>query len=405
MARLWTRDFVLYFVARAVALLGDGMLPVAVALAVRGAGHGASGVGLVLASWMVPFVGLILFGGVLADRAGARRLMVGADLVRVATQSVTAVALFTGHSPLWLLAGMSVLAGSAAAMFQPGVASMVPLLAADVQRANGVLRVADAGAQLLGPALSAVLVVATGAGTVYALNAATFAVSAVCLLALRLPAHPPAAAATTATLRRDLREGWTEFRSRSWMWSVILIWFGYGVVLFGPLIPIGSALITDRLGDAAYGWAMSAMGAGTVLGGLAAMRLKPVRPLAAGAVVLVGFVLVPLTTALDTPLPVLLAGHAVGGLSWAFWSVMWATSIQTHIPRDVLNRVSAYEVAGSVLGVPVGQVLAAPLAGLLGPGQLLLTGCAVGVTGCVLLLVVPPIRRLRRADAAVPAPA
>ncbi|MDI1462694.1 MFS transporter [Catellatospora sp. KI3] len=393
----------MYFVARAVALLGDGMLPVAVALAVREAGHGAAGVGLVLAAFMVPFVALILFGGVLADRVGARRLMVGADLVRVGTQTVTAVALFSGHAPLWLLAGTSALAGAAAAMFQPGLAGMVPLLAADVQRANGALRVADAGAQLLGPALSAVLVVATGAGTVYALNAATFAVSAVCLLALRLPAHPVAGAASVAALRRDLREGWTEFRSRSWMWSVILIWFGYGVVLFGPLIPIGSALITDRLGDEAYGWAMSAMGAGTILGGLAAMRLKPVRPLAAGALVLVGFVLVPLTTALAAPLPVLLAGHAVGGLSWAFWSVMWATSVQTHVPRDVLNRVSAYEIAGSVLGIPLGQVLAAPLAGLLGADRLLLLGCAVGVTGCALLLVIAPTRRLRRVE--LPAPA
>ncbi len=402
--RMWTRDFRLYFAGRAVALLGDGMLPVAVALAVRDAGHGDSGVGLVLASWMTPAVALILFGGVFADRFGARRMMIGADVVRVATQAVVAYALISGNAPLWLLVAMSAVAGGAAAMFQPGVASMVPLIAADVQRANGVLRVADAGAQLLGPALSATLVVLTGPGTVYAINAATFAVSAACLLALRLPPVARAARQGIASMRHDLREGWHEFRSRSWMWSVILVWVAFGILVFGPIIPLGSGLITGYLGENAYGWAMSAMGAGTVLGGLVAMRVRPDRPLAAGAAALFGFALIPLSISVQAPLPLLLAAHAVGGASWAFWSVMWATSIQTQVPRDVLNRVSAYEVAGSIMGIPIGQVLAGPVGGLVGPELVLGTSAAVGVAGCALLLLLRPIRNLRRATSPPPLP-
>lgn len=396
--RMWTRDFSLYFVARAVALLGDGMLPVAVALAVRSAGHGDSGVGLVLASWMTPLIALILFGGVFADRFGARRLMIGADVVRMVTQSVVAVALITGDAPLWLLITMSALAGAATAMFQPGVAGMVPRVAADVQRANGALRVADAGAQLLGPALSATLVVLTGPGTVYAINAATFAVSALCLLALRLP---PVARAPRAdvTIRRDLHEGWHEFRTRSWMWSVILIWVVFGVTLFGPNIPLSSGVITAYLGENAYGWAMSAMGGGTVLGGLLAMRVRPARPLAAGGLAMFGFALIPLSVSVHAPLPLLLAAHAVGGAAWAFWSVMWATSVQTQVPGDVLNRVSAYEIAGSTAGIPIGQVLAAPAAVLIGADQVLGVSALVGVLGCVVLLAVRPVRELRRATA------
>ncbi|GAA1417281.1 MFS transporter [Catellatospora coxensis] len=396
--RMWTRDFSLYFVARAVALLGDGMLPVAVALAVRSAGHGDSGVGLVLASWMTPLIALILFGGVFADRFGARRLMIGADVVRMLTQSVVAVALITGDAPLWLLITMSALAGAATAMFQPGVAGMVPRVAADVQRANGALRVADAGAQLLGPALSATLVVLTGPGTVYAINAATFAVSALCLLALRLP---PVARAPRAdvTIRRDLREGWHEFRTRSWMWSVILIWVVFGVTLFGPNIPLSSGVITEYLGENAYGWAMSAMGGGTVFGGLLAMRVRPARPLAAGGLAMFGFALIPLSVSVHAPLGLLLAAHAVGGAAWAFWSVMWATSVQTQVPGDVLNRVSAYEIAGSTAGIPIGQVLAAPAAVLIGADQVLGVSALVGVLGCVVLLAVRPVRELRRAAA------
>ncbi|GAA4730144.1 MFS transporter [Phytohabitans rumicis] len=392
---LWTRNFGLYFVARSVALLGDAMLPVAVALAVRGAGFGDSGVGFVLAAWMAPFAALVLFGGVFADRFTARRMMVAADLVRVGSQTVVAAALFSGHPPLWLLLAMSALAGSAAAMFQPGVASMVPRVAADVQRANATLRVADAAAQLIGPAFAATLIAAFHTGTVYVLNAGTFAVSAACLLALRLPPAPPVGRGTSMV--RNLREGWHEFRARTWMWSVILVWSVYGVLLFGPIYPLGSGLVTERLGAQAYGLTMSALGAGTVVGGIVAMRYRPARPLAAGAVALFGFALIPLSYAAHATLPLLVAGHVIGGGAWAFWSVMWATSVQTQVPPDVLNRVSAYEVAGSVGTVPIGQVLAGPAAGVLGAQTVLGAGAAVAVAGCLVLLAVPGIRGLRRA--------
>ncbi|GAA0594011.1 MFS transporter [Streptomyces crystallinus] len=399
---LWDRRFTLYFVARAVSLVGDAMMPVAAALAV-GALYGVSGVGYVLGIWTGTFVLLVLFGGVFADRFGARRLMVGADLARVLTQGVLAVAFFVGTPPFWLLASMAALAGAAVAMFMPGVNGMVPLVARDPQRANGTLKVADALAHLLGPALAGLLITLTGAGTVYAIDAGTFLLSALCLALLPLtrataPAlsGPGAPVHTRGSLRRDLRQGWQEFRARTWMWAVILIWVGYGVLLFGPLVPLSSALISDRLGSNAYGVAVSFLGVGTVLGGLLALRLRPSRPLAAGAVAMALYTVLPLCVALDTGLPVLLAGHVLGGGAWAFWSVMWATSVQTHTPPAVLNRVTAYEQAGSVSGVALGQILAGPATALVAPERLMLVSAGVCLAGCAALFATPAIRTLRR---------
>ncbi|MER5761876.1 MFS transporter [Streptomyces sp. NPDC002082] len=399
---LWDRRFTLYFTARAVSLLGDAMMPVAAALAV-GPLYGISGVGLVLGTWTGTFVLLVLFGGVFADRVGARRMMVGADLVRVLTQGVLAAAFFAGTPPFWLLVTMAAVAGAAVAMFQPGVNGMVPLVAQEPQRANATLKVADALAQLLGPAVAGLLIVLTGAGTVYAIDAGTFVLSALCLGLIRF-APAGAAAGTEAdsavgkksSLRRDLRQGWHEFRSRTWMWAVILIWVVYGVLLFGPLVPLSSALIGARLGPNAYGLAVSSLGVGTVLGGMLALRLRPARPLAAGAVAMVLFTVLPLCVALGAGLPVLLAGHVVGGGAWAFWSVMWATSVQTHTPPEVLNRVTAYELAGSVSGIALGQILAGPATELASPETLLLVSAGTCLAGCVALLSIPAIRTLRR---------
>ncbi|GAA3036432.1 MFS transporter [Streptosporangium longisporum] len=391
--RLWTRDFTLYFGARVVSLLGDAMMPVATALAV-GAIYGVAGVGYVLAVWTAPFVIFVLFGGVFADRVGARTMMVGADVVRIFTQTAVAVAFFTGVPPLWLLMSASFLSGVAAAMFQPGVNGMVPLVARDPQRANGTLKIADAATQLGGPVLAGLLMALTGAGAVYAVDAGTFLLSGLCLVFIRLA--PAAGAAERSTVLRDLRRGWTEFRSRSWMWSVILIWVFFGILVFGPYIPLSSSLIGDRLGEAAYGWVMAGLGAGTVVGGLIAIRFRPSRPLAAGGAAMAGFAFIPLSVTLELPLPLLMAGHLVGGMSWAFWSVMWSTSVQTQVTPDVLNRVTAYEVAGSVAGVAVGQALVGPVSALVDPLDLLLVSTGVSFAVCAALLLTPPIRRLRR---------
>lgn len=396
---LWDRRFTLYFTARAVSLLGDAMMPVAAALAV-GPLYGISGVGFVLGIWTGTFVLLVLFGGVFADRFGARRMMVGADLLRVLTQGVLAVAFFAGSPPFWLLATMAALAGAAVAMFLPGVNGMVPLVAREPQRANATLKVADALAHLLGPAVAGLLIALTGAGTVYAIDAGTFLLSAVCLALIRLaPAATVGAdspARTGGSLRRDLRQGWQEFRARTWMWAVILIWVVYGVLLFGPLVPLSSTLIGDRLGPNAYGLVVSSLGAGTVLGGLLALRLRPARPLAAGAGALALYTLLPLSVALGADLPTLLVCHALGGGALAFWSVMWATSVQTHTPPSVLNRVTAYELAGSVSGIALGQILAGPATALASPARLLLVSAGTCLVGCAALLAIPAIRTLRR---------
>ncbi|MCD0448883.1 MFS transporter [Actinocorallia sp. API 0066] len=390
-ARLWTRNFALYFGARVVSLVGDAMMPVAAALVV-GRIYGISGVGYVMAVWTASIVVFLVVGGALSDRFGARTMMILSDVIRLAAQGALAAAFFTGTPPLWLLMTMSLVSGMATALFQPGVNGMVPLVAADPQRANGVLKIADAGAQVGGPVLAGTLTAVASAGVVYTVDAATFLVSGLCLALIR---GLPAAARVGTALAREIREGWREFRARSWMWSVIIIWVFFGLLVFGPSIPLGSRLIEERLGGAAYGWVMASLGLGTVIGGVIAMVLRPARPLAAGGLALVGFVCVPLTLALQPSLPLLMAGHLVGGCAWAFWSVMWSTSVQTQVPYDVLNRVTAYEMAGSISGMAAGQALVGPLTKVVAPRDLLLVSTATTAAVCAALLLTRPVRNLR----------
>ncbi|MER6727857.1 MFS transporter, partial [Streptomyces rochei] len=190
---VWSRDFALFFTARAIARLGDTMLPVALAAGLLQHGYGAGAVGLAMAATAAAFAGLVVFGGVLADRFSTRKLMIGADLVRLGTQALAAALFFSGHVVLWQICVIGFVNGVAGAVFQPGVAGTVPRLASDVQGANGAIRVAESAAQLAGPAVAGLLVGFASPGGVFAAHAATYAVSALCLLLLRLPPPAPGA--------------------------------------------------------------------------------------------------------------------------------------------------------------------------------------------------------------------
>ncbi|MER5638943.1 MFS transporter [Kitasatospora sp. NPDC002227] len=386
--------FRLFFTARSASLLADGMLMVSLTTAVLGTGFGASGVGYALAAWMAPVVLLVLFGGILADRFSPQVMMVGADVVRMAAMLTLAALLAFTHVRLWEIMALMALSGAATAMFQPGLAGIVPQITEDIQQANALLRISEAVSTLLGPGLAGLLVATWQVAGSFLVIAAAFAVSALGLLPLR----------RLATVRDDsddpmwhrLATGWQEFRSRAWLWGVIAAWSAYGLFVFGPAIPLCATLLTQQHGSSGYGWIASADGAGTIVGGLLGLRLRPRRPLVAGACAMLVFSLNPLAPALGWSLPVTLATGAVAGCAYAFWGVMWSTTVQSQIPLKVLGRVSAYDVAGSILVIPLGRALSGPVSNAFGASHVLLAGTALGVLCLLAMLALPAVRGVTR---------
>ncbi|MEU6119846.1 MFS transporter [Streptomyces sp. NPDC047117] len=400
-SRLWTRNFSLYFIARIASMLGDAMLPVALSVAMLALGYGVSAVGFALGAWMGAFALFVVFGGVIADRFHPRPQMIAADAARFLLMGALAAYFLLGHPPLWFVVGVALLGGTATAMFQPGVTSLVPQVAADPQQANGVLRVAQGMSTMAGPALSGALVATTSAAVAFAVTAGTFAVSGLCLVALRLPRFVVDRSASTL---ENLLTGWHEFRSRSWLWAVILIWWMLGMFVWGPITPLGAASITEAHGSAAFGYAEGAFGAGCVLGGVIAIRVRPSRPLFGGGIAMFLFPLMPLAASLVPAQPLLMLGYGISGVGWAFWGVQWATTMQTQIPEDRLNRVSAYEIAGSILAVPLGQMIAGPASTVVGVHRMLMVATVIGFCCAAALIAVTPVRRLPRApERTVPA--
>src|ERR671924_88129 len=178
--------FRLLFAGQALSVVGDRMTPVAIAFAVLGLGD-ATDLGLVLAAGGVPFALFAIAGGVVSDRVGRRPVMIASDVTRALTQALVAALLLTETAEVWMLVALSALYGTCAAIFMPALMGLIPQTVPPdrLQESNALLGFTRSVASVGGPALAGILIAVGGPGDAIAVDAATFALSAACLIALR----------------------------------------------------------------------------------------------------------------------------------------------------------------------------------------------------------------------------
>src|SRR4051794_19848630 len=264
-------------------MVGDRMVGIALAFAVLELGGGATEVGIVMACRTLPLLATLLIGGVVADRVSRRTVMVASDLARVITQGLIAGLLIAGVAQIWQLAVLAGLTGAAGGFFNPAVAGVMPQIVPRGQllEANGLRATAMSAGEIAGPVIAGVLIAGVGPGWALAIDAASFAASALLLLGLRLP---PLRERAAASFLADLREGWGLFTSLTWVWAFVLA-AGLGNLIWGAWAVLGPVVAERSLGGAAaWGIVLGAMGVGALAGGVIAIRARPGRPLVAAGV-------------------------------------------------------------------------------------------------------------------------
>lgn len=395
------RDFRLLFAGQGVSVLGDRMVAVALAFAVLELGGSASEVGLVLGAAWAPLVVTVLVGGVVADRTSRRGVMVTADLVRIATQGTMAVLVISGEAEIWMLAALAGITGGATGFFNPASTGLLPEVvpAEDLQPANALRATAVSGSEILGPLVAGVIVAAAGAGWAIAVDAATFAISALCLMRLRPPGRE---ARERASFVSDLREGWVAFTSRRWVWTFVA-YFAFGNMLWGAWSSLGPVVAHRDLGGAAvWGTILGSVGVGALAGSLLATRLRPHRPLLFVAL-LEGLFGLPLAfLAAAAPAPLLAFSAFLSGFGMVLGMSVWESTLQRHIPADTLSRVSSYDWFGSYAFYPLGLATWGVVAGAIGLHTALWLAFGLFALSATVLLALPDIRHFRAQPADAP---
>ncbi|PWU23607.1 MAG: MFS transporter [Candidatus Rokuibacteriota bacterium] len=390
------REFRLFWLGQATSALGTSLVPVALAFAVIDLTGSASDLGIVLSAGLVSRVGLLLFGGVVADRLPRQSVMLAADLLRTGSQAAVALLLISEQAQIWELLVLFALYGAGDAFFSPASTGLVPdvVRAERLQQANALMSLSRSVAWVAGPTISGVLVAGVGPGWVFAVDAATFAVSSASLALLRLPRVLDAL--PRAGVIADLRGGWHEVRSRTWVWLTVAR-FSLSNLAITPIFVLGPFVAQESLGGAkAWGLIGTAGGIGAVLGDAAALRLRPLRPLFAGTLAVSLWALEPALLALPASTWAIAAAAALGLGGAGFSNALWFTALQERIPREALSRVSSYDWLGSIVFQPAGYALAGPVSAAIGTSATLLAGAVVQASACLGVALTPEIRGLRR---------
>jgi MFS family permease len=375
MGRRPGRPLATLLAAGAVSNLGDGVTLAAAPLLAASITRDPRAIAAVGVAWSLPWLLFALVSGAVADRTDRRRLMVGADLVRVGSLAALTAAVLGGRASIPALVALFFVNATAETVFDTAWQSTLPMVVEreELPRANGWLQTVEFAANgLLGPALGGVLFAAAAAAP-FAVDAVSFGVSALLLATLpgRFRAARPAAgldvpaAGGRPTLRADIAEGvrWLlghrVLRTICWVLAIenIVEMAGFAMLVL---------LAQDVLGlDArGYGLLLACLAVGGVVGGTVAARLH--RHLGDQGSVVGSILLMSAAWALlaATSVAVLAgAGVALYGLAAVWWNVVTVSFRQAVVPERLQGRVnSAYRLVswGTLsVGAAAGGVVAA----------------------------------------------
>lgn len=386
-----------YYLGYATSMFGTAMAGTATSFAFLDTGRGASGLGLVMACGIAPLLLCLPLAGVLADRFGARRVLLAADGLRCANRAAFALCLVTvPRLPLAVFVLFSVAEYVGDGLFLPAYSALIRRLVDDelLQPANALLSLADSTFAVIGPAIAGVLVAVFGPPLVLGLDAASFAVCFLALLGVRIAA--PAASRSTLRPLADLREGWSVFTAHPWLWLSTLQFALFNLAVWAPYLVLGPTVSRLHYGGArTWGVALGSWGLGAMASGLAMVRLRQTRrPLIIGIVGTAGYALAPAGFALGLPLPLIAVLLAIGGGATQTSGVLYATVKQRVLPVDALARVSSYTYLGAFALGPLGLLVAGPVGGVVGDRAVLGFGAVFQLLCAGLLLALPLARRL-----------
>jgi Transmembrane secretion effector len=388
--------------ARTTGFLGNAAAPLALAFAVLDLTDSVRDLGVVVGARSIASIALLLAGGVLADRLPRAWLLQGSSLAAAASAGLMAASVLGGFASVPLLAAIGLVNGAVSAIALPASYSITPETVPPelLQPANALLRVGTNSAAITGASVGGLLVASAGPGWAMVAVGVVFTIEAFGYArvggtrVVKARTHPLA----------DLREGWSEFVSRQWVWVVVLQFMIVNAAVVGGMQVLGPSVADDTFGRAAWGLTLACQTAGAVVGGVIAARWLPSRAIFYGVALVLLEVPPLLALGLAPHLAVLIPAMFLCGWSMEQFTIAWDLALQENVPGDRLARVYSYDMIGSALAVPVGQLAVGPVAAVAGTGPTLV-GCAVLIVVVTLLaLLSRDVRSLRRSQVREPAP-
>ena len=393
---LWrTPNYRRLWVARFISNLGNGMAPTALAFSIFAMkGGDANALSAILTAGMIPVVVMLPFGGVFSDRMGRARVISIMDLLLFPVLILQAYLFASDQATVLLIACIQVVVGVLNAFWWPAFTGLPADLVGDdkLQTANSYISLASNAAYIFGAAAGGWLVATFSGAVAITVDAFTFLIAGYLVWALR---HTSSKSTSETSVIEELAHGWNVFWSYKWV-VIVVACFSMIVMALRASEGVLGPLIAKDFYDGATSWASvtGSEGVGLLIGALVATKWRPKHPIAMGMVVTFPAAIFILSLAFTAPIFIVMAFALLWGIGIELMMVWWITALQTHIPKDAIGRVSAYDAFGSLSFGPIGTGLAGPFAIAFGVKPVLF-GCAgIVVTMCCIALMSREVRQL-----------
>ncbi len=402
---LRSRAYAFLWAGQTVSSLGDWLYRIALVWWVLGKTGSGETVGAVAVMSVVPQIVLMLFGGVLVDRLPRTLVMIASDIARGLLTALLAALVFTDRLEVWLVYAVTFAFSFVDAFVGPAFTALVAEIVAadDRPSANSLSTLSSQLSGIGGPALGALMVEAGGTGLAFAVDSATFFVSAVCLLAIgRLPKPRPRAPThatdfddggfddgvkiQTVTFRvtgadflkvereisapeadaktnvfADMRAGLRTVRSEPWLW-VTMLCASPALSVYAGLMSVSLPFMikdTLHLDVGSLGIVQGASAVGAVIGAVwlgRRGRLRRRGPFLYLSVVVMGLALAGMGVA-PTILAIAAAALICNGALNAM-NLVWLESVQSTVPNHLIGRVWSIDSVAAIAPMPIAFFIA-----------------------------------------------
>ncbi|MFE3379170.1 MFS transporter [Streptomyces anulatus] len=404
--------------AYTASMVGDSIYFMALAWAAARTGS-ASGTGLVLAAGSIPRALLMLGGGVLADRLGPRRVVIGSDAARAVLVLGLAATLVLTAPTVGVLVAVALLFGAVDALFLPAVGALPPRISPPGQlaRIQGLRGLAARGASIVGAPLGGVAVATGGPVLAFATAGALFALSLPLLLGLRIRPLPepvkhggtvaddheertateerPTVAEEKPTARQDLVDGLGYIRRHPLLGPLMIV-IGLSELGFVGPLNLGLILLSEQRGwgAAGMGWIVAGFASGAA--GAALLIAVRGRVPRAGLVmcltVLVGATGIAAVAQIPS-VPLAAATAAAVGLFIGLAGALCGALVQTVADPAYLGRVTSVSTLFTYALIPLSYPATGAAIALWGTGPVYAVSAAVCAAGGAVGLTFTALRR------------
>ena len=390
------RGFVQLLSARFISNVGNGLSPIALAYGVLSL-DGATGkdLSIVMSARIFPMVALMLFGGVIGDRFKRNRIVGGADIIGSISVAISAASFIFGFASVSLLIFMGFIFGILNALWWPAMSGVLPALVPKekLKDGNALIGLLSNFGYVVGALMGGTLVTFFGSGWALLVDAFSFLIAGVLIWNLDVP---PMEHRQRMSVFTELKDGWFEFKSRSWLVAMVIAFTGINAC-FEALVQVLGPLAFNENSQGPRNWSLNLAGLtlGMICGGVIALKIHLARPILFSVFMIALSAIWNFSLAVRAPLVLTLCAAFLAGIAVEIYTVNWSTTMQTHIPEESFSRVSAYDAFGSYALAPLGIVIAGPLTLYYGVHTVLWVTGGLTVVSGLLAVLVKSVRNLR----------